>query len=103
MWEDYSNNYYEMSEVEELLKEFSDKLTEEQQDIFMQAAAYTEEFNKKISEENENRVLEELKAEGVNIVDVDDITPWQDATKDIIEESTKGNEELYQQILDFAN
>ena len=30
MWEDYSNNYYEMSEVEELLKEFSDKLTEEQ-------------------------------------------------------------------------
>ena len=30
MWEDYSDNYYEMSEVEELLKEFSDKLTEEQ-------------------------------------------------------------------------
>lgn len=80
-----------------------DKLTEEQQDIFMQAAAYTEKFNKEISEENENRVLEELKADGVNIVDVDDITPWQDATKDIIEESTKGNEELYQQILDFAN
>ena len=30
MWEDYSDNCYEMSEVEELLKEFSDKLTEEQ-------------------------------------------------------------------------
>ena len=30
MWEDYSDNYYEMSEVEELLKEFSDKRKEEQ-------------------------------------------------------------------------
>ena len=30
MWEDYSDNYYEMSEVEELLKEFSDKCKEEQ-------------------------------------------------------------------------
>ena len=31
----------------------------------------------------------------------DDITPWQDACKDVIEEATKNNKELYQQIVDM--
>ena len=45
--------------------------------------------------------LEELKADGINVIEVDDITPWQEACKDIINESTKDNAELYQQILDM--
>ena len=32
-----------------------------------------------------------------------DVKPWQDACKDVIEEATKDNKELYQQILDMAN
>ena len=32
---------------------------------------------------------------------VEDITPWQDACKDVIEEATKDNKELYQQIVDM--
>lgn len=78
-----------------------DKLTKDQQDIITEAGKYASEFNRKISEEAENKVLEELKAKGVNIVDVKDKTPWQDACKDVISSSTKDNAELYQKILDM--
>ena len=67
----------------------------------MEAGKYASEYNKKISEEAENKVLEELKAEGCNVVEVTDIAPWQEACKDIIESSTANNKELYQQILDL--
>lgn len=78
-----------------------DKLTEEQQNILMEAGEYASEFNRKISEETENKVLEELKEEGVNVIEVNDIKPWQEACKDIISSATADNPELYQQILDM--
>lgn len=78
-----------------------DKLTPEQQDIMMEAGKYASEYNRKISEEKENEVLEALKAEGCNVVEVTDIAPWQEACKDIIESSSAVNKELYQQILDM--
>ena len=78
-----------------------DKLTEEQQNILMEAGKVASQFNRTISEEAENKVLEELKADGINVVEVPDIKPWQDACKDIIESSTKDQAELYQQILDM--
>lgn len=77
------------------------KLTEEQQDILVEAGKVASEYNRQISEEAENEVLEELKASGCNIVEVDDVTPWQEATKALIEEYTKDNKDLYQQILDM--
>lgn len=80
-----------------------DSLTEEQQNILMEAGAYASGLNKQNSAEAENAVLEELKAEGVNIVEVTDVTPWQEAVAGVIEENTKGQEDLYQQILDLAN
>lgn len=49
----------------------------------------------------ENEVLQQLKDEGCNVVEVTDIKPWQEACKDIIESSTAKNKELYQQILDL--
>lgn len=52
-----------------------DKLTEEQQNILMEAGKYASDFNRKISEEAENKVLDELKAEGINVIEVPDITP----------------------------
>jgi tripartite ATP-independent transporter DctP family solute receptor len=78
-----------------------DSLTAEQQDILMEAGAYASQFNREISEEAENEVLAGLIEEGINVVEVNDITPWQEATKDVIAEATKDNTELYQQILDF--
>ena len=78
-----------------------DKLTEEQQNILVEAGKVASQFNRTISEDKEKEVLDALKAEGVNVVEVPDIKPWQDACKDIIESSTKDQAELYQQILDM--
>lgn len=80
-----------------------DSLTEEQQNILMEAGEYASQLNKQTSQDAENEVLEQLKADGVKIVEVEDVTPWQEAVKGVIEENTKGQEELYQQILDMAN
>jgi tripartite ATP-independent transporter DctP family solute receptor len=78
-----------------------DKLTKEQQEIITEAGKYASEFNRKISEEAENKVLDELKADDVNIVEVKDITPWQEACKDVIDSATKDNAELYKKIIDM--
>ncbi len=77
------------------------KLTEDQQAIIMEAGKYASEQNRANSQKKENEVLEQLKSEGVNVVEVTDIAPWQEATKKVIEDNTKGNEDLYQQILDL--
>ena len=78
-----------------------DSLTPEQQDVLTEAGEYASQYNRQISQETEDKILEELKADGVNVIEVDDITPWQDACKDVIEEATKNNKDLYQQIVDM--
>lgn len=78
-----------------------DKLTAEQQTILTEAGKYASEFNRKISEDAENKVLEDLKAAGINIVEVNDITPWQEACKEVIASASSTNPELYKKILDM--
>ncbi len=78
-----------------------DSLTEEQQAILEEAAKYAQEQNKANSQAKEDEVLAELKEEGCNVVEVDDLTPWQDAVADVVAENIEGNEDLYQQILDM--
>lgn len=77
------------------------KLTEDQQAILMEAGKYAQENNRANSENMENEVLEQLRADGINVVDVEDITPWQEATAQVITDNTKGYEDLYQQLLDM--
>lgn len=76
------------------------KLTEAQQACVVEAANYAADFNAELSETEEGKVLEELKASGVTVVEVEDKTPWQDAVKDVVANAIKGQEDLYQQILD---
>ena len=77
------------------------KLTENQQACIMEAGKYAQDFNAKLSETEENKVLDELKANGCNVVEVTDKAPWQEACKSVIEENTKDQAELYQKILDM--
>ena len=77
------------------------KLTENQQACIMEAGKYAQDFNAKLSESEENKVLDELKANGCNVVEVTDKAPWQEACKSVIEENTKDQAELYQKILDM--
>ncbi|MGN0976245.1 MAG: TRAP transporter substrate-binding protein DctP, partial [Gemmiger sp.] len=74
------------------------KLTANQQACIMEAGKYAQDFNAKLSETEENKVLDELKANGCNVVEVTDKTPWQEACKDVIEANTNDQAELYQQI-----
>ena len=77
------------------------KLTENQQAAVMEAAADTQAFNADLSETAENKVLDELKSSGCNVVDVPDKTPWQEACAKVISENTSDQAELYQQQLDM--
>jgi TRAP-type C4-dicarboxylate transport system substrate-binding protein len=77
------------------------KLTENQRKCLYEAGAYAQKFNAEISAKAEKDVLDALKAEGVNIVEVPDVSVWAEACKDIISESTASQAELYKKILDM--
>ncbi len=78
-----------------------DSLSAEQQGWLTEAGDYASQFNRELSESAEQEVLDQLKADGINIVEVTDIAPWQEAVKSVIADNTKGQEELYQKILDM--
>lgn len=77
------------------------KLTENQQAAIMEAGADTQAFNAELSETAENKVLDELKSSGCNVVDVPDKAPWQEACQKVISDNTSDQAELYQQLLDM--
>lgn len=77
------------------------KLTENQQAAVMEAAADTQAFNADLSETAENKVLDELKSSGCNVIDVPNKAPWQEACAKVISENTSDQAELYQQLLDM--
>ena len=67
----------------------------------MEAASDTQKFNADLSETEENKVLDDLRSSGCNVVDVDDKAPWQEACAKVISENTSDQAELYQQLLDM--
>ena len=75
------------------------KLTEEQQGWIMEAAKYVQNYNAEISQAKEDEVLELLKSEGCNVVEVADNAPWAEACSAIIEQETSSQAELYAQLL----
>ena len=79
-----------------------DKLTEEQQAAIMEAGKLAQEFNRELSQTAENEVLEELKANGCNVVEVDNPAEWAEACAEVISENTKDQADLYAQILALA-
>lgn len=76
-------------------------LSEEHQEILMEAGEYASEYNREVSEGMEEEVLQQLIDEGVNVVEVEDIEPWQEAVESVIQTHTEGYEDLYQQIVDL--
>lgn len=77
------------------------KLTEAQQEVIMEAGQYAQDFNANLSETEENKVLDELREAGCNIIEVEDKTPWAEACADVIAEYSSSQADLYQQILDM--
>lgn len=79
-----------------------EKLTEEQQAAVMEAGKLAQEFNRQLSQDAENEVLDQLKADGCNVVEVDNPAEWAEACAEVISENTESQAELYQQLLDLA-
>jgi len=77
------------------------KLTAAQQNVLMEAGKLAQAYNAEISAEAEAKVLDELKADGVNVVDVTDKAPWAEACAKVIEDNTASQAELYQKIKDM--
>ena len=78
-----------------------EQLTEQEQGWIMEAAQYASKAaNEKVDEILED-TFAQLREKGVNIVEVEDKTPWMEACRDTIETHTKNNRELYQRILDM--
>ena len=78
------------------------KLTADQQAVLLEAGKLTQAFNAELSEGAENEVLDQLKAEGCNIVEVTNKAEWAEACAEIISQSSANHPDLYQQILDLA-
>ena len=75
------------------------KLSAEQQGWVSEAAAYASQVCREVSESKEAEVLEQLKAEGITIIDVPDKTAWVEAVKDTVSANINGEDAAYEAIL----
>ena len=78
-------------------------LSEKQQEIIREAGKYASEYCRKISQEEEDIILQKIKEAGVSVVPVADISPWQKALDGYIKETAASDMELYNEILSYAN
>ncbi|MCR5288717.1 MAG: TRAP transporter substrate-binding protein [Treponema sp.] len=74
------------------------KLSDSQRAAIMEAGKRTQAFNAQISEEQENKVLDQLRASGVHVIDVTNKGEWADACKKVIADNTASQADLYNKI-----
>ncbi len=80
-----------------------EKLSEEQQNILIEAGKVASDYCREVSESRENEVLDQLKEQGINVIEISDKTAWQTACKPIADQYAAGElADVYQQILDLA-
>ena len=81
-----------------------DSLTPAQQEAINEAGKLAEQYCREISEQGEKDTFEKLKEAGVNIIPVDDKTPWQEKVQPLIDAqlSTDDLKAFYQTIVDMA-
>lgn len=78
------------------------KLSANQQAAIMEAGKLAQDFNRGLSQDAENKVLDQLKAEGCVITEVNNPEDWAAACAGIIKESTASQADLYAQLLALA-
>lgn len=81
---------------------WNNKLTDAQRECVTEASKYASDYCRSISEEAEAKAIEELKAAGCTIVDVEDKSAWQDACKSVMDSASADNAELFQKIVDLG-
>ena len=78
-------------------------LSENQQNILIEAGKYAQEFCRNLTNQEEAKVRQQLEAEGATITEVNNITPWQAACSATIKSASAVDSELYKEILSLAN
>jgi len=76
-----------------------EQLDEADRQIIMEAAKETEEWNKENIEKLDTELLEQIKAEGANVIEIQDKSSFIEATKDIASKYAAGYEDYYEQII----
>ncbi len=79
-----------------------DSLSEKQQKILKEAGKYASDYCRKISAEEEDKIIKEIEASGCTVIRVDDITPYKEGFKEYIAELSEADPELYAEILSYA-
>ena len=77
------------------------KLNDQQKEWVMEAAKFAQQENAKVSAAAEAKVLEELKAGGTHIVEVENKAEWVEACQNTIKNNTKSQADLYKKIVDL--
>ena len=67
----------------------------------MEAGKFVQKENEKIAAAAEEKVLKDLKAAGIHVIDVADKAPWVAACQNTIKSNTASQAELYKQLVDM--
>ena len=77
------------------------KLNDQQRAWIMEAGKFTQQENAKISQAAEDKVLEELKAGGTHVIEIENKAEWVEACQETIKANTASQAELYQKLVDL--
>ena len=75
------------------------KLSDADKAIIEEAAKETEQWNRENIEKLDAELLEQIKAEGANVIEIEDKSSFIEATKDVVAKYAAGYEDYYEQIL----
>ena len=76
-----------------------EKLTDEQKAMVQEAADYAMQVCKESVTAKQEEAQQKLIDMGCTVIEVEDKTPWQEATKAVLEENIKGMEDIYEAIM----
>ena len=77
------------------------KLNDQQRGWLMEPGKFVQKENEKIAAAAEEKVLKDLKAAGIHVIDVADKAPWVAACQNTIKSNTASQAELYKQLVDM--
>lgn len=77
------------------------KLNDQQRAWIMEAGKLVQAENEKYSAEAEQKVLDDLKAAGVHVVEVENKAEWVEACQNTIKANTSSQAEIYKKVVDL--
>ncbi len=75
-----------------------DKISKEDQEIIRQAALDSVETQRQAWADYEEKSIQKITDAGVTITEVEDVKPWQEAVKSVVDEFGKSNPELIEAV-----